>query len=235
MADIQFKRVRKIKQKDKDIIYGFMKEIQASFPDDGPYYAISPLIQDLCLLYFYTVPIDSTILTDEEKTKLLEMIENHRNMFQYDWKLLFRGSRDGFTIENFYNKCDLKTNTLRIIHAPQNHVFGGFTEKEWNKSIRQNAHHNDKAASNQRNVAEIFPVQNDGLNSIQHYHWGYLSFGKCGSAFFCSDRFDKVAIFTTCTFGYVSDSKEYKLEAKRFNGERTRNVIATDIEVFQIQ
>ena len=75
------------------------------FPMDIPYFTIVQLIQDICLLYFHPA-INSKILTDEEAMKLLEMVNNHRNIENYnEWKLLFRASRDGLKRTDFYKKC----------------------------------------------------------------------------------------------------------------------------------
>ena len=97
MATPDLKRVKYIGSKDKNIVYGYMKRHQQIFPHNNPYFTIVQLIQDLCLLYFHQM-LNTTILTDDEQIKLLEMVHNHTNSkYKHDWKLLFRGSRDGFT------------------------------------------------------------------------------------------------------------------------------------------
>eukprot|EP01084_Bolivina_argentea_P016231 30381_1 len=54
MADVvDLKKVKEIKQKQKDIVYGYIKGIQWSlFPTNDPFFNINQLIKDLCLLYF---------------------------------------------------------------------------------------------------------------------------------------------------------------------------------------
>jgi hypothetical protein len=47
------------------------------------------------------------------------------------WLLLWRGSRDGFTAEEFHDRCDGHTNTLTLILDTDGNVFGGFTPVEW--------------------------------------------------------------------------------------------------------
>jgi hypothetical protein len=44
--------------------------------------------------------------------KLLALCEFPANQ---KWKLLYRGSRDGFSAKAFHSKCDYKANTLTII------------------------------------------------------------------------------------------------------------------------
>ena len=63
-----FKKVRRIHQKDKDMVYGYIKSIQILLPSDtNSYYTIDQLIQDLCLLYFSCVDF-------EDKYDIMEQI-----------------------------------------------------------------------------------------------------------------------------------------------------------------
>jgi uncharacterized coiled-coil protein SlyX len=47
------------------------------------------------------------------------------------FNLLWRGSRDGFTAEEFHRRCDGRANTLTVILDTDGSVFGGFTPVEW--------------------------------------------------------------------------------------------------------
>ena len=68
------KKVQKISQREKDIVYGYIKQIQTIFPwKENSYYIIAQLIQDLCLLYFHTF-INTKILTDNEIDLFLNFI-----------------------------------------------------------------------------------------------------------------------------------------------------------------
>jgi hypothetical protein len=46
------------------------------------------------------------------------------------FKLLGRGSRDGFTADEFHLRCDSRANTLILIADTDGNVFGGFTPVE---------------------------------------------------------------------------------------------------------
>ena len=51
------------------------------------------------------------------------------------WKLLYKGTRDGFGAANFHSKCDGHSNTLTIIKAHStSFIFGGFTSINWDSS-----------------------------------------------------------------------------------------------------
>jgi hypothetical protein len=47
------------------------------------------------------------------------------------FKLLWRGSRDGFTASQFHSRCDGHPNTLIVILDTDGNIFGGFTPVEW--------------------------------------------------------------------------------------------------------
>jgi hypothetical protein len=47
------------------------------------------------------------------------------------FKLLWRGSRDGFGLEQFHGRCDGHANTLTLIEDTDGNIFGGFTPVEW--------------------------------------------------------------------------------------------------------
>lgn len=60
--------IDKIGQKDKDIVFGYIRRLKEElFSDmkDNPYYNIQQFLQNICLLYFHK-SIDTKILTDEE-------------------------------------------------------------------------------------------------------------------------------------------------------------------------
>ncbi len=48
-----------------------------------------------------------------------------------DLKLLYRGSRDGFTAADFHRHCDGKGPTLTVVHTSQGWVFGGYASVSW--------------------------------------------------------------------------------------------------------
>ncbi len=74
----------------------------------------------------------STIIKDEEEIKLLSnwINENKEKKF----KLLYKLSLDGDSIETFHKKCDNKGPTLIIIKTTKNNIFGGYNPLSWNSS-----------------------------------------------------------------------------------------------------
>jgi hypothetical protein len=47
------------------------------------------------------------------------------------FKILWRGSRDGFKAKEFHGRCDGHANTLTVILDTKGNIFGGFTPLEW--------------------------------------------------------------------------------------------------------
>ena len=45
-------------------------------------------------------------------------------------KLLFRGSENGFSSNEFHKRCDNKGATITIVKS-NNHIFGGYTDIPW--------------------------------------------------------------------------------------------------------
>jgi hypothetical protein len=72
------------------------------------------------------ISIESTILS----TKPAVFNEFERKQ----WKLVYRGSRDGFGLSNFHSKCDGESNTVTIIQTMKGFIFGGFSSLAWDSS-----------------------------------------------------------------------------------------------------
>ena len=61
-----------------------------------------------------------------EIVDLNELQEFHELLeISIGWKLLYRGSRDGFSASDFHDKCDEKPRTLTIIKTQSGDILGG--------------------------------------------------------------------------------------------------------------
>ena len=148
MAQTDFKKVKNFRQRDKDIVYGFIKEIQSVFPKDNSYYNIHDLIKHLCLLYFHHI-IDSKLLTDIEQETLMKLFRDHNkdDFDQFHWQLIYRASRDGSTEKNAKEKYEYKKNLVAFIHTENDNIFGGYTSHGWDHSdSNDGVYHEDKHA-----------------------------------------------------------------------------------------
>lgn len=79
----------------------------------------------------------SQLIQLEHLTKLEEwipkpLLANHVFML----KLLYRGSRDGFSAQNFHSRCDNIAPTISIVKSKDyGRLFGGYTTKTWNAAV----------------------------------------------------------------------------------------------------
>ncbi|RGB42345.1 BTB/POZ domain-containing protein [Rhizophagus diaphanus] len=83
-----------------------------------------------------TIERDPLKWTEEDIKIMKETINNiiykTRNFLQYEFKLILRGSRDGFDGEVFHNKCDHKKETITIVKIKDsNKLIGGYNPLGW--------------------------------------------------------------------------------------------------------
>jgi hypothetical protein len=84
----------------------------------------------------YSKSIDSKIITIQHAEIIskwidrLEITDELKN--SYEFKLILRGSRDGFTPEKFHELCDNKSHTITIIKVKgSREILGGYNPIEW--------------------------------------------------------------------------------------------------------
>ncbi|GBB87133.1 hypothetical protein RclHR1_01360004 [Rhizophagus clarus] len=85
--------------------------------------------------------IDSNIITSQHVniiSKWVDRLETTDELtYPYEFKLLFRGSRDGFCPDKFHEICDLRSRTVTIVKVKDsNEILGGYNPLEW-KSINR--------------------------------------------------------------------------------------------------
>lgn len=56
------------------------------------------------------------------------------NLGKQKFKLLYRGSRDGYGAADFHSKCDERPNTITIIETTKGFIFGGYTQASWSST-----------------------------------------------------------------------------------------------------
>eukprot|EP01084_Bolivina_argentea_P018138 33818_1 len=190
------------------------------------------------ILLFYFNPIESTILTDNECDMLLLLFVDQKKlqMFNSNYKLLYRASRDGYTVDEFFDKCDKKNNIFCIIQSSENNVFGGFTSLGWDRLLKDSATYttDNKAfiyliRSTQKFKPQLFPVQNDGENAIGQFSGCYLGFGYNGFAFYLYTNSNS----TTNSGATERRCDTYNIDQYTLNGHKTL-FNAKEIEVFQV-
>ena len=94
---------------------------------------------------YYKYLKDSTIIDNDNNGYefLIKEIENRNNEIK-DFKLIYRGKRDGEEWNNFYDKCNGIENVILLIKSDNNCRFGGYTKVGF-KHINNNAYKDNSA------------------------------------------------------------------------------------------
>ena len=77
---------------------------------------------------------DSKIVKAKEDIVLLHKWVSEQTNTKVTFKLLWQGSRDGYTAAAFHNKCNNQGATLTVIVSDKGNVFGGYTKESWGYS-----------------------------------------------------------------------------------------------------
>uniref|UniRef100_U9U0S5 TLDc domain-containing protein n=1 Tax=Rhizophagus irregularis (strain DAOM 181602 / DAOM 197198 / MUCL 43194) TaxID=747089 RepID=U9U0S5_RHIID len=82
--------------------------------------------------------IDSKIITSQHAKLIskwidrLEITDESDESSPYEFKLLFRGSRDGFSRNKFHEICDNKSRTVTLVKVKNsNEILGGYNPIKW--------------------------------------------------------------------------------------------------------
>lgn len=60
-----------------------------------------------------------------------QLIDNQKILKSQKYIVSNRRSRDGYSANDFHNKCDNKGKTLTIVRSERGNIFGGFADCEW--------------------------------------------------------------------------------------------------------
>ncbi len=101
--------------------------------------------------------IGDIIKTKEQFNIICDWINREKS---FKFKLLYKGTTDGDTIEVFHNKCDNQYPTISIIESTDGQIFGGYTTKSWDKNNKNDIPDPDSFLFN-LNKTKKYPVSND--------------------------------------------------------------------------
>jgi len=172
-------------------------------------------------------PFDSWILTKQEIKVLLSFLPKTLTKLT----LLFRASRDGFTVSQFHKLCDNKGATVTVIESNvYHHVFGGFTNMPWSSS---NTYKNDSSAF-------IFLLRSSNNNQIPE-KWNIKS-GEEENAIYdnsnCGPRFGRG--FDFYLYNNCNTNTNYT-NPFSYNGQKSKTALAgaynfkvKDYEVYKV-
>ncbi|RIB04862.1 hypothetical protein C2G38_646181 [Gigaspora rosea] len=82
----------------------------------------------------------STVINEAHAAEIATWIDKKIEMYSitdnpYEFKLLFRGTRDSFTADEFWRVCDKQANTVVIMKIKDtDEILGGYNPKKWDNS-----------------------------------------------------------------------------------------------------
>ena len=170
--------------------------------------------------------IDSVIIKSNELNLIEEGIKHNFNKSIRNFELLIRGSKDGFTSNDFHNKCDNKNFTMAFIETTDGRRFGGFTEEVWDQSGWKKGPRSFIFSLDNK---EIYYLR-EGKKAIHCYKKGdsnFLGFGE-GHDFKLYDNCDKNYI---C---YDSSGNSFNTNGKNYALAGKYNYCVKDYEVHKI-
>ena len=171
--------------------------------------------------------LNSCIINNLNQFKIV--INKLKKFFGKDkitFNLLYRVTKDGDKIQDFYKKCGNKHNTLIIVKTTNNYIFGGFTTQTWENRHMDKEDDNAFCFSLDKN--KIYEAVK-GSNSIFFYP------GKIFGFFWFIDIKESSLInggsdHTPWSKGYYEGITNKNFELN--NGSESFNII--EIETFQI-
>lgn len=167
--------------------------------------------------------IDSKILKSGDQTRLLKKWIATGSV---KFKLLFRGTRDGFTAQAFHDKCDKFKNTVTLVHSNHGKVFGGFVDIDW--VVTNNYKNTSNAFLFSITDKEKYPVKTPGYAIYSNS--GYLATFGGGFDFYLAPGCDK----TNTSYSNFGHSYEMKGKAKE-SLVGGYNFMTKEVEVFQVE
>jgi len=84
------------------------------------------------------------------------------------WKLIYRGTKDGFGANDFHKNCDNQGPTITIIKSNHGNIFGGFNKNPWS-SNNQNTQSMENFLFSYKNKNSKKPIQIKSANSNTQY------------------------------------------------------------------
>eukprot|EP01084_Bolivina_argentea_P024508 45671_1 len=134
MSNVELHKVARIGQKYKDIVFGYVRKAELLLPSGNPYFNVVDLVKHLCLLYYYCM-IESSILTDEQSSDFLELLEkNNKYLGTHEWKLIYRGTMQNTQKYKCVKQVYDKPNLMCIFLGMRGDICGGYTSNGWSMS-----------------------------------------------------------------------------------------------------
>ncbi|RIB00200.1 hypothetical protein C2G38_2235180 [Gigaspora rosea] len=130
----------------------------------------------------------------------------------YGFKLLLRGSRDGFTRDSFWNLCDKQKNLVIVIKVKDtDEILGGYNPVGWDKMLNSYKSCEESFTFSLKNGA----VQTSILSRVKSTHDAIYSFENSGPGFMvvclCINPIKMIDVTATITLHIMTNELERNL------------------------
>jgi DNA-directed RNA polymerase beta subunit len=170
-----------------------------------------------------------TLLTQEDQIQLNKFYGNDTQK----WNLIYKGTRDGFTIDDFHRCCDSQGPTMTIIESLDNYLFGGYTSISWNFHQGAKSGVMDRTAflftlTNPHGISSTkYPVKSSGEHAVVPNAMG-PTFGQYDICIYPNSNLNSQSFVKFPTHYNDSTGKGYLT----FTG--STNFTTTDIEIYRL-
>ena len=188
--------------------------------------------------------INTKILKNKNELDFIEnrLYNNDKLLLQKNiiYKLLYRGSENGFSAQSFHNKCDNIRGTLTIIKTTKGLRFGGYTEQQFGPCSSSNpVHYFDYANICFGFSLDLFKIYNyydiskiDSNNRVSSI-CSYYSYGPYFTYLFEIDYFNNNHAEGNVSY-YTSNNHFGKFEKDFEINNGMRRFSVQELEVFGI-
>ena len=126
----------------------------------------------------------SSIVKDKTQGEQLHTWVKESIKSNVTFKLLWKGSTDGFGAATFHSKCNSQGPTLTVIKSKHDRVFGGFTSVSWGFAPQGRWEFKKDA------TAFIYSLTHGGKYAQQLNDNSIYDYGNRGPTFGCSYAYD---------------------------------------------
>ncbi|EXX73155.1 hypothetical protein RirG_062690 [Rhizophagus irregularis DAOM 197198w] len=175
--------------------------------------------------------IDSKVITSQHAELISKWIDRleitDKLTSSYGFKLILRGSRDGFTSRKFHEVCDDQTNIVVIVKVKQsNEILGGYNPATWKSGYRFSTTRNSFIFSFKNNDG----IENFILSRVMDEEYAILNNPTCGPSF---GNGDLILSGEESSSGYCESYCE-KSSYERLIRETESEFSVEEYEIFQI-
>jgi hypothetical protein len=170
-----------------------------------------------------------TLLTQEDQIQLNKFYGNDIQK----WNLVYKGTKDGFTIDDFHRCSDSQGPTMTIIQTLDNYLFGGYTSVSWNFHQGVKSGVTDRTAflftlTNPHGISPTkYPIKSSGEHAVVPNAMG-PTFGQYDICVYPNSNLNSQSFIKFPTYYNDSTGKGYLT----FTG--STNFTTTDIEIYRL-